>query len=149
MLAGAPARVLLATPAWRGTDRLADLLRAWAVAFPANAPVALYLLADPDVDGGPERWESHVLKAAGEAGVDLGACADVAVLDHALHGRDAERIHRAVHGYVPLHDACGGHLRMARALDVRDRRAERRLAHRLGRRAHTLTRRDGSRARFP
>ena len=23
------------------------------------------------------------------------------------------------HGYVPLHDACGGHLRTARALDVR------------------------------
>jgi glycosyltransferase involved in cell wall biosynthesis len=119
VLAGAPARVLLATPAWRGTDRLADLLRAWAVAFAANAPVGLYLLADPDVDGGPELWESHVLKAAGEAGVDLGACADVAVLDHSLHGRDAERIHRAVHGYVPLHDACAGHLRMARALDVR------------------------------
>ena len=119
VLAGAPSRVLLATPAWRGTDRLAELLRAWAIAFPASAPVGLYLLADPDVDGGPELWERHVLQAAGEAGVDLGACADVAVLDHALHGRDAERIHRAVHGYVALHDACGGHLRTARRLDVR------------------------------
>ena len=119
VLAGAPARVLLATPAWRGTDRLADLLRAWAVAFPASAPVGLYLLADPDVDGSPELWERHVLRAAGEAGVDLGACADVAVLDHALHGRDAERIHLAVDGYVALHDACGGHLRTARRLDVR------------------------------
>jgi hypothetical protein len=119
VLAGAPARVLLATPAWRGRDRLADLLRAWAVAFPANAPVGLYLLADPDVDGGPELWEAHVLRAAGEAGIDLGACADISVLDHSLHGRDAERIHRAVHGYVALHDACAGHLRTARRLDVR------------------------------
>jgi glycosyltransferase involved in cell wall biosynthesis len=119
VLAGAPARVLLATPAWRGRDRLADLLRAWAVAFPANAPVGLYLLADPDVDGGPELWEAHVLRAAGEAGIDLGACADISVLDHSLHGRDAERIHRAVHGYVALHDACAGHLRTARGLDVR------------------------------
>ncbi len=119
VLAGAPARVLLATPAWRGRDRLADLLRAWAVAFPAHAHVGLYLLADPDVDGGPELWEAHVLRAAGEAGIDLGACADISVLDHSLHGRDAERIHRAVHGYVALHDACAGHLRMARRLDVR------------------------------
>jgi glycosyltransferase involved in cell wall biosynthesis len=119
VLAGAPARVLLATPAWQGRDRLADLLRAWAMAFPANAPVGLYLLADPDVDGGPELWEAHVLRAAGEAGIDLGACADISVLDHSLHGRDAERIHRAVDGYVALHDACAGHLRTARRLDVR------------------------------
>jgi NAD(P)-dependent dehydrogenase (short-subunit alcohol dehydrogenase family) len=34
-------------------------------------------------------------------------------------GRDAERVHRAIHGYVPLHDACTGHLRTARRLDVR------------------------------
>ena len=118
-LAGAPGRVLLATPAWRGRDRLSDLLRAWAVAFPADAQVALYLLADPEVDGGPELWEAHVLAAAGEAGIDLGACADISVLDHSLHGRDGERIHRAVDGYVALHDACAGHLRMARRLDVR------------------------------
>jgi glycosyltransferase involved in cell wall biosynthesis len=118
VLPGAPERVLLATPAWRGKDRLAELLRAWAVAFPATAPVGLYLLADPDVDGSPERWEAHVLSAADEAGINLAACADVAVLDHAMHGRDAERVHRAVHGYVALHPACGGHLRTARMLDV-------------------------------
>ena len=35
-----------------------------------------------------------------------------------MHGRDAERVHRAVHGYVALHPACGGHLRVARRLDV-------------------------------
>jgi hypothetical protein len=111
--------VLLATPAWRGRDRLAELLGAWALAFPADANVGLYLLADPEVDGGPEAWEAHVLRAAAEAGVDLAACADISVLDHALHGRDAERVHRAIHGYVPLHDACTGHLRTARRLDVR------------------------------
>jgi glycosyltransferase involved in cell wall biosynthesis len=119
VLAGAPARVLLATPAWRGKDRLAELLGAWAVALPATAPVGLYLLADPAVDGDPEQWESHVLEAAAAAGVDLAACADIAVLDHSMHGRDAERVHRAIHGYVPLHDACTGHLRTARRLDVR------------------------------
>ncbi|MEO9176107.1 MAG: glycosyltransferase, partial [Gaiellales bacterium] len=118
-LPDAPPRVLLATPAWRGRDRLAELLRAWADAFAADTPVGLYLLADPDVDGTPEQWEGHVLAAADEAGVDLSACADVAVLDHTLHGRDAERIHRAVDGFVSLHEACGGHLRVARELGVR------------------------------
>jgi len=119
VLVDAPARVLLATPAWRGKDRLAELLGAWALAFPATAPVGLYLLADPAVDGDPELWESHVLDAAAAAGIDLAACADIAVLDHSMHGRDAERVHRAIDGYVPLHDACTGHLRTARRLDVR------------------------------
>jgi hypothetical protein len=114
----APQRVLLATPAWRGKDRLAELLHGWAAAFSAAAPVGLYLLADPEVDGAPELWEAHVLGAADRAGINLAACADVSVLDHTLHGRDAERIHRAVHGYVALHPACGGHLRLARSLDV-------------------------------
>ena len=50
--------------------------------------------------------------------INLAACADISVLDHAMHGRDAERVHRAVHGYVALHPACGGHLRVARRLDV-------------------------------
>ena len=118
LLPAAPPRVLLATPAWRGTDRLADLLHAWAIAFPASAPVGLYLLADPEVDGSPELWEAHVLAAAEKAGINLAACADISVLDHAMHGRDAERVHRAVHGYVALHPACGGHLRVARRLDV-------------------------------
>jgi hypothetical protein len=118
VLADAPERVLLATPAWNGTDGLAELLRAWAAAFAPASRVALYLLADPEVDGGPERWEAHVLAAAAEAGVDLAACADISVLDHVMHGRDAARVHRAVHGYVALHPACGGHLRTARSLAV-------------------------------
>ncbi|HEY1478798.1 MAG TPA: glycosyltransferase [Gaiellales bacterium] len=117
-LVDAPARVLLATPAWRGKDRLAELLAAWAASFSPSAPVGLYLLADPDVDGTPEDWEAHVLAAAAEAGVDLEACADIAVLDHSLHGRDGERVHRAAAGFVALHPACGGHLRMARGLGV-------------------------------
>jgi glycosyltransferase involved in cell wall biosynthesis len=119
VLNDAPPRVLLATPAWRGRDRLAELLRAWADAFSADAPVGLYLLADPAVDGSREQWESHVLAAAAEAGVDLSTCADVAVLDHSLHGRDAERVHAAVDGFVALHPACSGHLRVARTLGVR------------------------------
>ena len=115
----APPRVLLATPAWRGRDRLAELLRAWADAFAADAPVGLYLLADPEVDGTPAQWEAHVLAAASEAGIDLERCADIAVLDHTLHGRDAERVHAAADAYVALHAACGGHLRVARRSGVR------------------------------
>jgi hypothetical protein len=47
--------------------------------------------------------------------IDLDACADVAILrEHAVPGRDAA-LHAAADLYVPLHDACGGHLRLAGA----------------------------------
>ncbi len=55
---------LLATPAWGGEDRLAELLAGYAAAYGPGDDVALYLLADPDLDGDPERWEAHVLEAA-------------------------------------------------------------------------------------
>ncbi len=68
---------LLATPAWGGADRLAELLAAYAAAFGPDDDVALYLLADPDLDGDAERWEAHVLAAVDAAGIDLEALADV------------------------------------------------------------------------
>lgn len=106
VLEGAPA--VLATPAWRGSDDLPALLRAWTGA-PAGA--CLYLLADPATDGEPAELESRVLAAAD--GIDLDACADIAILrEHATPGRDAE-LHAAVDAYVPLHAACAGHRRLA------------------------------------
>lgn len=107
VLEGAPA--VLATPAWRGEDDLPALLAAWAGA-PSGA--CLYLLADPRTDGEPGELEARVLAAA--QGIDLDACADIAILrEHAAAGRDAA-LHAAVDAYVPLHRACAGHIRQAR-----------------------------------
>ena len=106
MLDGAPS--VLATPAWRAADELPALLRAWTQA-PAGA--CLYLLADPATDGTPAELEARVMAAA--AGIDLDACADITILrEHAVPGRDAA-LHAAADLYVPLHDACAGHVRLA------------------------------------
>jgi hypothetical protein len=107
VLEGDPA--VLATPAWRGEDDLPALLRAWTTA-PTGA--CLYLLADPRTDGEPAELEARVLAAA--QGIDLDACADIAILrEHATPGRDAA-LHAAADAYVPLHAACAGHVRHAR-----------------------------------
>jgi hypothetical protein len=74
-------------------------------------------VADPGVDGEPEVLETHILLAAAEAGVDIDAGADINVLmEPAVAERDV-RLHAAVDAYVPLHDACSGHERLARAAD--------------------------------
>jgi glycosyltransferase involved in cell wall biosynthesis len=110
-LEGAPA--VLATPAWRGDDDLPALLHAWTSA-PTGA--CLYLLADPAVDGTPQELEARVMAAA--EGIDLDACADIAILrEHAVPGRDAA-LHAAADLYVPLHPACAGHARKAGAIAV-------------------------------
>ena len=50
---------------------------------------------------------------AAAAGIDLDACADITILrEHAVPGRDAA-LHAAADLYVPLHDACAGHVRLA------------------------------------
>jgi hypothetical protein len=105
---------LLATPAWGGEDRLAELLAAYAAAYGPHDDVALYLLADPDLDGDAEGWEAHVLAAVDAAGIDLEGLADVSVLDHA-GAADLPRVHAAIDAYLPLHGGCGGHARLARA----------------------------------
>jgi hypothetical protein len=113
-LDGAP--VVLATPAWRGADELPALLAAWTRA-PAGA--CLYLLADPATDGTPAELEARVMQAA--AGIDLDACADIAILrEYAAPGRDAA-LHTAADLYVPLHAACAGHVRLAGATLAPDR----------------------------
>jgi hypothetical protein len=107
---------VLATPAWRGEDRLPELLAQWCAATTPATSAYLYLLADPAVDGPPETIEARVLAACSTAGADLEAAADVTVLiEPATAERDA-RLHAATHVYVPLHPACAGHERIARAI---------------------------------
>jgi glycosyltransferase involved in cell wall biosynthesis len=106
---------VLATPAWRADDELGTLLAAWGQAAPAGTDACLFLLADPDVDGEPSALQARVLAAAQTAGADLDACADIAVLQlRAYPGRDAA-LHAGADAYVPLHRACAGHERLARA----------------------------------
>jgi glycosyltransferase involved in cell wall biosynthesis len=106
---------VLATPAWRGADRLAMLLAQWCAATAPDTSACLYLLADPAVDGSPAAIEQRVLAACEASGADLDAAADVTVLlEPASAERDA-RLHAATHAYVPLHPACAGHERIARA----------------------------------
>ncbi len=105
---------VLATPAWLGSDRLADLLVAWREAFAEDDDVALYLLADPSRDGDADARERRVLEAIEAAGGGDGM-ADIALLEHVAFGADLQRIHDACDAYVPLHDACDGHVRLARA----------------------------------
>ena len=105
---------VLATPAWRRSDRLGELLAEWAGATTRETSACLYLLADPGVDGSPEDLEAHILAAAEEAAVDIEGGADINVLmEPAVAERDV-RLHAAVDAYVPLHDACTGHERLAR-----------------------------------
>src|SRR5262249_36523967 len=108
-LDGTPA--VLATPAWRADDELPALLQAWATA-PAGA--CLYLLADPATDGTPQELEARVMVAA--EGLDLDACADIAILrEHAAPGR-AAALHAPAAPSAPPHPACAGPVRKARAV---------------------------------
>ena len=108
---------VLATPAWRSEDhRLGELLAAWAQAAPAGADACLHLLADSRVDGTVDDLAEVVMAAAAAAGVDLDSVADIDLLVRPLAAGDDDRLlHAAVDAYVPLHDACAGHVRHARA----------------------------------
>jgi glycosyltransferase involved in cell wall biosynthesis len=106
---------ILATPAFRGQDRLGELLAAWVDAAPAGTPGTLVLVADPAHDGDAAAAEAHILAAAASAGADLDGCADIEVrFLAAVPGRD-EALHAATDAYVALHGACAGHARQARA----------------------------------
>jgi len=106
---------VLATPAWRGADRLAILLAQWCAATMPATSACLYLLADPAVDGDPPAIEQRVLAACEASGADLDAAADVTVLLEPVTAERDARLHAAMHAYVPLHAACSGHERIARA----------------------------------
>jgi glycosyltransferase involved in cell wall biosynthesis len=106
---------VLATPAWRGSDRLGELLLAWASVTTRATRACLYLLADPKVDGDPAALESRVLAAAARTGADIEGCADINVLMEPFRAELDPSLHAAVDAYVPLHRACAGHERLARA----------------------------------
>jgi glycosyltransferase involved in cell wall biosynthesis len=106
---------VLATPAWRGADRLAMLLAQWCAATTTATSACLYLLADPNADGAAAAIEQRVLAACEASGAELDGAADVTVLlERATAERDP-RLHAASDLYVPLHRACAGHERIARA----------------------------------
>jgi hypothetical protein len=106
---------LLATPAWLGDDRLADLLRAWETAVPKGSSACLYLAADPDVDGDTDAILERVTAAAERGGVDLENVADITVLVPPLGPQGDHLLHERMDGYVPLHPGADGHIRAARA----------------------------------
>jgi glycosyltransferase involved in cell wall biosynthesis len=105
---------ILATPAWRGADRLAGLLSDWTARTTRTTSACLYLLADPVTDGTPAELESFVLAAADAAGVDLDTGADINVLMEPFRADRDRRLHAAVDAFVPLHPAAAGHSTLAR-----------------------------------
>jgi glycosyltransferase involved in cell wall biosynthesis len=123
-------RRLLATPAWRGADRLRELLEQWSAATSPGDGNCLYLLADPRSDGEQEALEAHVLAT----GVDLADSGDITVLLEAVDGDRYRSLHAGIDAFIPLHDACEGHIRLARAagkpvLSLDDDSLQRLLAH--------------------
>jgi hypothetical protein len=104
---------VLAAPAWRGEDRLGDLLAEWVAATTRQTSACLYLLFDPTVDGDPESLEAWILGAAEAAGADLETGADINVLMEPAQAARDPRLHAAVNAFVPLHAANSGHTRLA------------------------------------
>jgi hypothetical protein len=104
---------VLATPAWNGADRLAELLRDWGRATTRETRACLYLLADPLVAGAPEEIGAFVVDAAQRADVELDGCADITVLIEPFQADRDVRLHQCVDAYVALHPGCAGHSRLA------------------------------------
>ena len=130
-------------------DRLAELLRAGGRLPARAAPTSCSTCSPtPRRRRRPRSWRPRARRRR-LAGVDLDAGADISVLDHSLHGRDAARMHAGARLRRAARRLRRARAHSRRGLDVRDRRAERRLAHRLGRRAHTSRGRAGVDARSP
>ena len=105
---GEPLR-LLATPAWRGEDRLNELLALWRQLTDPDSRACLQLLADPAVDGDEQELRARIQAS----GVDLDASADVEVLCQPISEAADARAHAAADAFVALHGACAGHARLA------------------------------------
>ena len=104
---------VLAAPAWRGEDRLGELLGEWVAATTPATSACLYLLFDPSVDGDPEALEARIVGAAEAAGVDLEAGGDINVLMEPAQAARDPRLHAAMTAFVALHPANAGHARLA------------------------------------
>ena len=110
---GAGAR-LLATPAWRGSDRLGDLLLAWTSATTPGDGSCLYLLGDRRVHGDGEQLAGRVMAAAAESRADLDSGADITIVVQPYQPGLEASVHAAVGGFVRLHGADAGGARLAR-----------------------------------
>jgi hypothetical protein len=132
---------LLAAPAWRGGDRLGELLAEWCASDARGQDASLVLLADPLIDGTPAELEARVLEAAAMAGADLESAGDINLLMEPLSAERDRRLHAAVDGYVRLHEAAPGHDRLA------VEQGNELLEPSSGRLAALLARRDDVRAR--
>ncbi len=84
---------VLATPAWRGTDRFAELLADWQEATTSATSSCLYLLADPRIDGDHSELETRVLAAAAASHVDIDRYADIYMLMEPLRADRDTRVH--------------------------------------------------------
>ena len=112
-LEGNAANRLLATPAWRSSDRLGDLLAAWTSATAPGDDACLYLLGDRRVHGGGEELASRVMSAAAAAGADLEAGGDITIVVQPYQPGLEASVHAAVTGFVRLHGADAGGVRLA------------------------------------
>jgi glycosyltransferase involved in cell wall biosynthesis len=110
---------VLATPAWRSSsttpERLPELLAQWCAATSSATSACLYLLADPAVDGTPEELEARVLGAAARGGAALEDAGDINLMMEPFTVERDAGLHAAADVYVPLHAACAGQERLARA----------------------------------
>ncbi|MCW2951430.1 MAG: glycosyltransferase, partial [Conexibacter sp.] len=110
---------VLATPAWRSSpttpEGLPELLAQWCAATSSATSACLYLLADPAIDGTPEELEARVLGAAARGGAALEDAGDINLMMEPFTVERDAALHAAVDVYVPLHAACAGHERLARA----------------------------------
>jgi glycosyltransferase involved in cell wall biosynthesis len=104
---------VLATPAWRGTDRLPQLLAEWATPAARHSGASLVLLADPNVDGDAAALEARVLEAARSGGCDLDSAGDINILMEPQSAARDRRLHAAIDAYVLLHHGAPGHERLA------------------------------------
>jgi hypothetical protein len=109
---------LLATPAWRGEDRLAELLCEWCTPAARASGASLVLVADPSVDGDAAALERRVVEAARVGGCDLDAAADINLLMEPQSAERDRRLHAAIDAYVVLHGGAPGHVRLAAEHDT-------------------------------